>query len=25
MRDKFGNQSHIGIHIEPYYELNDKR
>ena len=24
MRDKFGNQSHIGIHIEPYYKLKDK-
>jgi cation diffusion facilitator family transporter len=24
MRDKFGNQSHIGIHIEPYYTLRDK-
>ncbi|MDY0143585.1 MAG: cation diffusion facilitator family transporter [Bacteroidales bacterium] len=20
LRDKFGNQSHIGIHVEPYYE-----
>jgi len=25
LRDKFGNQSHIGIHIEPYYELNDNK
>jgi len=24
MRDKFGNKSHIGIHIEPYYNLKDK-
>lgn len=21
MRDKFGNQSHIGIHIEPFYDI----
>lgn len=24
LRDKFGNQSHIGIHIEPYYKPIDK-
>ncbi len=24
LRDKLGNQSHIGIHIEPFYEVNDK-
>lgn len=23
MRDKFGNQSHIGIHIEPYYKVKN--
>jgi len=25
IRTKFGNQTHIGIHIEPYNELNDKK
>lgn len=25
LRDKYGNQSHIGIHIEPYYESNDNK
>lgn len=24
IRDKFGDQSHIGIHIEPYYNIKDK-
>ena len=24
LRNKLGNQSHIGIHIEPFYEINDK-
>jgi len=24
MQNKFGIQSHIGIHIEPYYKVNDK-
>jgi cation diffusion facilitator family transporter len=25
MRDKFGNQSHVGIHVEPYYEFKDEK
>jgi cation diffusion facilitator family transporter len=25
MRDKFGIQSHVGVHIEPYYELNGRK
>ena len=24
LRDKLGDQSHVGIHIEPFYEKNDK-
>ena len=25
LRERFGDQSHIGIHIEPYFESNDPR